>query len=173
MKTTEKYNKSEIMKEATAMFNETAYKLTREIKMKSDMTIDEWFEATKFMGKRVYKSALKSGIEIITNKELVKVNGSLEECIIEVRAKYSENVNQTILNDINDIFEIAKAANGKVWNNRIYFNGNFGSVYAEKTDTNWTLEIKRSDITEFNGQMLNAMLDDKANELTNLGLTLR
>lgn len=75
--------------------------------------------------------------------------------------------------DTESLTSVAKVTNGSVWSNRIYFNGNFGAVYAEKIGETWTMGIKRSDITSFNGQMLNAMLDDKANELTNLGLTLR
>lgn len=76
--------------------------------------------------------------------------------------------------DITNNDQIAKATKGKVWGDRIYFNSCHGSIYA-KINNNGTcyLGLKPSDVNEFTRPRLVSFMEEKANELQSLGLTLR
>lgn len=129
MTTSNKYNRSEIMKEAWVIFRQ--YTFTNRF---GDVEYQySWAESLK-------RSWLLA----------------------------SEKINE----DVNDINSIADTTKGNVWNKRIYFNGEFGSVYAELNNEIWTMGIKQSDITPFNGQLLNSFLNEKANELQTIGIKL-
>jgi len=72
---------------------------------------------------------------------------------------------------INPLHALASKTNGKVWDNRIYFNSANGAVYFN-ADTN-EMGIKRSDLNAFNSDILNTLLAEKATQLQNLGINLR
>jgi len=125
MKTSNRYNRSEIMKQA-------------------------WKE---------FKQDIENG-----------VNSSFRICLTIAwrNAKRKANLNTS------DISSVSDCTNGNVWGDRIYFNSANGAVYAEQTISgDWTMGIKRSDLTPFTKSILNSFLSEKANELQSLGLILK
>lgn len=77
-------------------------------------------------------------------------------------AKAMANVN------LSDINAVATATGGKVWYDKIFYNGNFGSIFYDFTRN--FLNIKSGDMNAFNRTMLIAFLDEKASQLQSMGL---